>query len=92
MKKRLGFLDRFLTLWIFIAMLIGVGIGYFIPNSADFINSFSSGTTNIPLAIGLILMMYPPLTKIDFSQVPKMFKNQNCLQPRFLSLGLLVPF
>jgi ACR3 family arsenite transporter len=67
MKKRLGFLDRFLTLWIFIAMLIGIGIGYFIPNSADFINSFSSGTTNIPLAIGLILMMYPPLTKIDFS-------------------------
>jgi arsenical-resistance protein len=92
MKKRLGFLDRFLTLWIFIAMLIGVGIGYFIPNSADFINSFSSGTTNIPLAIGLILMMYPPLTKIDFSQVPKMFEKPKLLTVSFFITWIVGPF
>ncbi|MEM0542934.1 ACR3 family arsenite efflux transporter [Flavobacterium sp. j3] len=92
MKKRLGFLDRFLTLWIFLAMIIGVGIGYFIPNSADFINSFSSGTTNIPLAIGLILMMYPPLTKIDFSQVPKMFAKPKLLAASFFITWIVGPF
>ena len=77
MKKKLGFLDRFLTLWIVLAMLVGVCIGYFIPNTADFINSFSSGTTNIPLAIGLILMMYPPLTKIDFTHIDRYNCNDN---------------
>lgn len=92
MKKRLGFLDRFLTLWIFLAMLLGVFIGYFIPNSANFINSFSSGTTNIPLAIGLILMMYPPLTKIDFSQVPKMFEKPKLLITSFLITWIVGPF
>jgi arsenite transporter len=92
MKKRLNFLDRFLTLWIFLAMLIGVGIGYFIPNSAHFINSFSSGTTNLPLAIGLILMMYPPLTKIDFSQVPKMFENLKLLSASFFITWIVGPF
>lgn len=85
MKKRLGFLDRYLTIWIFLAMLLGVGIGYLIPNSANFINSFSSGTTNVPLALGLILMMYPPLTKIDFSKVPQMFN-----QPKLLSASLFI--
>lgn len=92
MKKRLGFLDRFLTLWIFLAMIVGVGIGYFIPNSADFINSFSSGTTNIPLAIGLILMMYPPLTKIDFSHVPKMFAKPKLLAASFFITWIVGPF
>lgn len=92
MKKRLGFLDRFLTLWIFLAMLIGVAIGYFIPNSADFINSFSSGTTNVPLAIGLILMMYPPLTKIDFSKVPQMFEQPKLLTASFFITWIFGPF
>lgn len=92
MKKRLGFLDRFLTLWIFLAMLIGIGVGYFIPSSADFINSFSSGTTNIPLAIGLILMMYPPLTKIDFHIVPQMFKKPKLLTLSFFITWIIGPF
>jgi len=92
MKKRLGFLDRFLTIWIFLAMLIGVGIGYFIPNSANFINSFSNGTTNIPLAIGLILMMYPPLTKVDFSKIPLMFKNPKILLASFFITWIVGPF
>ncbi len=92
MKKRLNFLDRFLTLWIFLAMLIGVGVGYFIPNSANFINSFSSGTTNIPLAIGLILMMCPPLTKVDFSKIPLMFKKPKILMASFIITWIVGPF
>lgn len=92
MKKRLGFLDRFLTLWIFLAMLLGVGIGYFIPSSDDWINSFSSGTTNVPLAIGLILMMYPPLTKIDFSKVPHMCKQPKLLTASFIITWIVGPF
>ncbi|AYL94649.1 ACR3 family arsenite efflux transporter [Mucilaginibacter celer] len=78
-RKRLGFIDRYLTLWIFLAMIIGVSVGYFAPSSSSFINSFSSGTTNIPLAIGLILMMYPPLAKVKYGQIGKVFKDTKVL-------------
>jgi ACR3 family arsenite transporter len=92
MKKRLGFLDQYLTLWIFLAMIIGVSIGYFMPNSVVFINSFSSGTTNIPLAIGLVLMMYPPLTKIDFSKMSELLKQPKLIAASFIITWIIGPF
>lgn len=75
MKKRLKFLDRYLTLWIFLAMAVGVGLGYLFPQIANITEKMSVGTTNIPLAIGLILMMYPPLAKVDYSLIPTVFKD-----------------
>jgi ACR3 family arsenite transporter len=91
-RKKLSFLDRYLTLWIFLAMAIGIGIGYFIPSADDFINSFSDGTTNIPLAIGLILMMYPPLTKVQFSKIPKVMAKPKLLAVSFFVTWIIGPF
>jgi ACR3 family arsenite transporter len=78
-RKQLSFLDQYLTLWIFLAMGFGVGLGYFFPGVAAKIDSMSSGTTNIPIAIGLILMMYPPLAKVNYKLLPKVFKNVKVL-------------
>ncbi|MDV3854904.1 arsenical-resistance protein [Elizabethkingia anophelis] len=79
MQPKLKFLDRYLTLWIFLAMALGVGLGYFFPTISNVTNSLSVGTTNIPLAIGLILMMYPPLAKVDYSLLPNAFKDKKVI-------------
>lgn len=79
MQPKLKFLDRYLTLWIFLAMIIGIGLGYLFPNISTVTNSLSVGSTNLPLAIGLILMMYPPLVKVDYSLLPIAFKDKKVL-------------
>lgn len=89
--KKLSFLNSYLTLWIFAAMLLGVGIGYFFPSFPNFVNSLSQGSTNIPIAIGLILMMYPPLAKVNYALLPKVFKNTKILSISLLLNWVIAP-
>jgi len=91
-RKKLSFLDRYLTVWIFSAMIIGVAVGYFNPSTATFINSMSNGTTNIPLAIGLILMMYPPLAKVRYEKIPQIFKNIKLVLMSLFITWVIAPF
>ena len=91
-RKKLNFLDRYLTAWIFLAMAVGISIGYFMPESAEYLDQFSSGTTNIPLAIGLIIMMYPPLTKVQFSKIGLVFNQPKLLLLSFFITWIIGPF